>query len=270
MQIRSLGRRTDFIFAKFSGTVIDRGSYTLLQTPSNPDYHWGNYILFDQAPERGSLKKWTELFRQEFGYYSEPSHYLFTWDTGADDKGDHQEFLDANFELSTAKVLTAAKLIPPSHLSKQLQVRKISSDQDWAEVIQLQTLCADPKFLNGTYEQFKERQMAAYRKMSEAGMGAWFGAYIDAKLVGDLGIFYEGGIGRYQNVGTHPDHRRRGICGTLVYQSGLLAFKEFGVTNLVMEADVDYHAARIYESVGFQPNEVNHALSWWKGKDSSV
>lgn len=100
--------------------------------------------------------------------------------------------------------------------------------------------------------------MTSYRKMSEAGMGSWFGVFIDGKLVGDLGIFYEGNVGRYQNVGTHPDHRRQGIYGTLVYQTGLLAFEEFGVEHLVMEADIDYHAARIYESVGFKRNEVSH------------
>jgi hypothetical protein len=51
--------------------------------------------------------------------------------------------------------------------------------------------------------------------------------------------------------------------------SALLAFEEFGVDHLVMEADIDYHAARIYESIGFKRNELNHALSWWKGKESN-
>jgi hypothetical protein len=85
MVIRSLGRRTDLIFAKFSGAVIDKGSYTLIQTPNNPGYHWGNFIIFDHAPEIGTLTKWTDLFDSEFGYYSEPHHYVFTWDTGQDD-----------------------------------------------------------------------------------------------------------------------------------------------------------------------------------------
>jgi GNAT superfamily N-acetyltransferase len=267
MVIRSLGRRTDLIFAKFSGSVIDQGSYTLIQTPSNPGYHWGNYIVFDRAPEKGSLKEWTAIFNKEFGFYHEPHHYVFTWDTAENNKGVYQEFLDANFELDSTTVLAAAKLNPPSHINDRVQVRRVSSDKDWAEVIQLQILCAEPKFMNDYYEQFKLRQMASYRKMSEIGMGTWFGAYIDGKLVGDLGIFYEGNVGRYQNVGTHPDHRRQGICGTLVYQAGLLAFKDFGVAHLVMEADIDYHAARIYESVGFSRNEVNHALSWWKGNE---
>lgn len=105
--------------------------------------------------------------------------------------------------------------------------------------------------------------MAEYREMSKAGMGFWFGAFVDSKLVGDLGIFYKNGIARYQNVETHPDHRKKGICGTLVYQSGTIALEDWGVEQLVMEADPEYLAARIYESVGFQRTESNFSLSWW-------
>lgn len=267
MLIHSLGRRTDLIFARFSGSVIDKGSYTLIQTPSNPGFYWGNYIIFDQAPQKGSLKEWTTVFDKEFSYLSEPHHYAFTWDTGKDDKGEHQEFLNAGFDFDSATVLIATKLSAPPHINDRLRVRKISSNQDWHDVIRLQTLCADPKFMNDHFEQFKGRQMASYRRMSEAGQGSWFGAFLEGQLVGDLGIFYEDQIGRYQNVETHPDYRRQGICGTLVYQTGLVAFKEFSVNHLVMEADIDYHAARIYESVGFRRTEVNHALSWWKGKE---
>jgi ribosomal protein S18 acetylase RimI-like enzyme len=267
LNIRSLGRRTDLIFSKISGSVTDKGSYTLIQTPSNPGFHWGNFIVFDHAPAKGSLKEWKAIFDREFGYYAEPHHYVFTWDTGKDDQGDHQEFLDANFEFDSASVLTATKLNPPPYLNDQIVVRKITSDQDWDEVLKLQIICAKPKFRNDYYEEFKKRQRDDYRKMSESGMGAWFGAFLGDKMVGDLGIFYEGNIGRYQNVGTHPDCRRQGICGTLVYQAGQLALQEFGINHLVMEADINYHAARIYESVGFKRTEVNYALSWWKSKE---
>lgn len=266
MVIHSLGRQTDLIFAKFSGTVADRGSYTLVQTPNNPGYHWGNFLIFDHAPRSGSLRDWTSLFDREFPYYSAPHHYVFTWDTGKDEVGEHQEFLDANFELDSATVLTATKLNPPPYLNGQIQVRRLISDRDWEDAIKLQTLCADPKFLNEYYDEFKRQQMASFRRMSAAGAGFWFGAFLGDQMVGNLGIFYEGKIGRYQSVGTHPLHRNQGVCGTLVYQTGLLTLNEFGVEQLVMEADVDYHAARIYESVGFTRNEVNHSLSWWRGK----
>mgnify|MGYP001580061515 CR=1 FL=1 len=55
MQIRSLGFLTNLMFSRFSGSVTDKGSYTLIQTPSNQGYHWGNYIIFDRPPRKGDL-----------------------------------------------------------------------------------------------------------------------------------------------------------------------------------------------------------------------
>lgn len=110
-------------------------------------------------------------------------------------------------------MLTSSKLNPPPHLNRHVEVRKISSDIDWYEVVRLQVMCADPKFMSKDYERFKQRQFDSYRKMVAVGLGSWFGAFIDGKLVGDLGIFFEGNVGRYQNVGTHPNLRRQGIWG---------------------------------------------------------
>lgn len=261
MKINSLGFLTNLIFSRFSGTVTDKGSYTVIKTPSNPGYHWGNYIIFDRPPREGDLQQWLQIFDSEFDNSRVSQHYLFAWENI---KGEYQEFLNAGFEADAASVLTTKILNPPLNENNKIQIRKISTDKEWAQVLELQTLCADPKHINDYYHEFKAKLTAQYRKMSEANLGNWFGAFIGDKLVGDLGIFHENGIGRYQNVGTHPDFRKQGICGTLVYQAGLIALRDYKIQFLVMEADPDYHAARIYESVGFRRNEENYALSRWK------
>ncbi len=264
MEIKSLGRLTDFIFLNFSGTVEDKGSYTVAQTKNNPSFHWGNYIVFDKPPREGDLKRWTQLFDKEFPFYSKPHHYTFTWDPEVSSKGDVQEFLDADFEFDSAVVLTTEKIVASKYVNKEIEIRKISSAEDWQKSSDLQTLCADPKYLNDYFEDYKKGQIKKYKEMSEAGKGNWFGAFIGEQLVGELGLYFEGKVGRYQNVGTHPEYRGRGICGNLVYEAGKIALKEFGVKNLVMEADPGYHAARVYESVGFKASETNYSLSWWK------
>jgi predicted GNAT family acetyltransferase len=55
---------------------------------------------------------------------------------------------------------------------------------------------------------------------------------------------------------THPDLRGRGLCGTLVHHAGRYGFDELGVHTLVMVADPDYLAIRIYHSVGFTGTET--------------
>jgi ribosomal protein S18 acetylase RimI-like enzyme len=264
MKITSLSRRTDLIFARFSGEVKDCGHYTLIQTKNNPGYHWGNYMVFDHAPAKGDLMRWRELFKKEFTYYDEPHHMVFTWETNPTSPGDYKEFVEAGFEFDEAVVLSTQKVTPPKKRNNQIEIRKVITAEGWEDAIQLQIACSNPKYMNSSYESFKREQMGQYRKMSEAGLGYWFVAYVGNKPAADLGIFFENKLGRYQNVGTHPDYRRQGICQTLVYETAQIAFNEFKVDTLVMEADANYHAAKIYESVGFTPTEKNYALSWWK------
>lgn len=266
MKLVSLGLQTNMIFSRFSGSVVDRGSYIVIQTPTNPGYHWGNYLIFDRAPTGGDLKQWVEVFHREFPYYLEPHHYLFAWEKNLPDTEGEREFLAAGFEFEPSVVLASTRLQPPTRPNDAIQIKKLTSDDQWSEVIQLQICCSDPKYLNDYHSAFKNEQFAQYRRLSESGKGFWFGAYLDGKMVADLGIFYEEGIGRYQSVETHPEYRRRGICGTLVYEAGMIMMRDFGVTRLVMEADPEYHAARVYESVGFSRGDTTYSFSWWKGK----
>ena len=267
MKINSLARRTDLIFARFGGTVTDKGSYTLVQTPTNPSYHWGNYMIFDAAPKIGDFFKWTQLFKKEFNYYKNINHMTFTWEGTPLVSGDYQEFMANKFSFDEAIVLTAGNVARPAKYNDKISVKKIITDKDWNDALISQTLSTDPKFASAGFNSFKKKQMDNYRAMSEKGMGNWFGAYINEQIVGDLGLFFEKELGRYQNVGTHPSFRRQGICQTLVYESAQIAFMEYGVSQLVMEADANYHAAKIYESVGFKPTERNYSLSWWVPHD---
>src|SRR5436190_1618861 len=105
----------------------------------------------------------------------------------------------------------------------------------------------------------------AESKVSEdvtGGRGMWLGGFLGDELVAGLGIFHDGEIGRYQQVCTHPKFIRRGICSRLVYQSALYAFDKMNLKELVMCAYEEYHAARIYESVGFKPVQQEFGLSW--------
>lgn len=131
-------------------------------------------------------------------------------------------------------------------------------------MLETQVACRSSKFDLESYTTYKRRELKRYRNMMNAGLGAWFGAFLNGRPVADLGIFTDGDVGRYQSVGTHPDYRRRGLCGTLVYHAAQHAFQQWGVTTLVMVADPDYHAARIYESVGFRPTERQVGLERWR------
>ncbi|MCP4142419.1 MAG: GNAT family N-acetyltransferase [Chloroflexi bacterium] len=263
MEIRSLGYRTDLIFPRFDGKMIDRDDYLVILTPSNPGFYWGNFLLFSNPPQEGDLERWKDIFSKEISSQYLTEHFAFGWDTIKGEMGEISAFLDDGFNLLKTVVLSTQAVTPPPKYNEEVVIRPLREDWEWEEAIQNQVLCREPVHELKSYKVFKTKQMLRYRKMSEAGLGFWFGAFLDNKLVADLGVFTDKEIGRFQQVGTHPDYRRRGICGTLVYKVSQYAFKNMNVETLVMAADEEYHAAKIYESVGFQPREHQVGIDWF-------
>ena len=112
------------------------------------------------------------------------------------------------------------------------------------------------------YRLFRERQMRRCEAMRRAGMGDGFGVFARADdgsetLVADCGLFRAPGesFGRFQHVVTHPRWRRRGLCSALIHAVCLHGFETMGLATLVIVADPDDAAIRVYESIGFQRGE---------------
>jgi ribosomal protein S18 acetylase RimI-like enzyme len=261
----SLGIRTQMMFHRCNGVILDRGDYWVVKTPSNPGYFFGNFLLFFRAPEKGSLEKWRELFLSEFRPKGGAGHFTFLWDSPREGLGDVSDFRLSGFKVERAVVLTAKAVCAPARMNGAVEIRPLRTDAEWREATENEISCKEAEHDKGAYRAFKEAQMNSYRAMAEKGMGHWFGAFLDGRIVGDLGLFCDGSVGRFQAVGTHPEFRRQGICSTLVYESARYAFQEMGVTDLVMVADDDYHAARIYQSLGFAPSSKEYSALWWQG-----
>lgn len=263
MQLHSLGYRTDLIFIAFDGEIIDRGDYLVAHSAANPTFYWGNFLLFARPPRPGDFERWPALFAQEIGTPPQMLHQTFGWDSPTGEMGEIQPFLEAGFRLNHFVVLTARQVQPPPRPASDITIRPLTSEVDWAEALENQIRCREPGHDEAEFRVFKARQMSRYQMMSRAGLGAWFGAFLGNRLVADLGIFRDRDIGRFQSVVTHPDFRRRGICGTLVYQAAQHAFTHWGLQTLVMVADFDSAPARIYQSVGFRPVEQQAGLERW-------
>ena len=75
---------------------------------------------------------------------------------------------------------------------------------------------------------------------------------MDGELVSQLGVISgPDRVARYQDVGTHPAARRRGLAGTLVCHAGQYAFDHLGASTLVIVADPQEGAIRVYRAAGF-------------------
>ena len=262
MNLRSRGYRTDLIFAHFHGRVTDLGEAVAVANPNSPAHYFGNLLVFRAPPERGDLPNWERLFAQYIGQPPLTQHRLFGWDVPALGPADVTEFLEAGYHLEENAVMAAPRLHAPPHLNSRAEYRPVlDTDEEWAQVLENQVGSREDGYDEARYRQFKATQLRCLRDMCRAGLGVWYGAFIDGQLTADLGVFTDGhGLLRYQSVGTSPAFRRQGLCGSLTFRAGEHARAHFQAEQLVIVADEHGGAKRVYESVGFQDVERQQLL----------
>ncbi len=252
MEVRSLGYRTDLMIRVLEGSQIeDRGDYLVIRTPQNPTYWWGNFLLL-AAPRPGQAARWVTKFATEFPAASHVAIGIDVTEIGAVDIG---EYVAQDLRLERSSVLTAQELAEPARQNRQAVYRELSGDDDWQQSAELRAVvnAGEP----GSDPGFLAARVAAERALTETGHGSWFGAFVDGALVAQLGLITDGlGVARYQNVETHPDWRRRGLAGSLVWQAGQHGLDMLGASTLVIVADPHADAIRVYRTLGFTDAET--------------
>ncbi len=258
--LKSLGLRSDI--ALLDANVAAHEDCIVVQSPAEQSFYWGNLLVFDAPPEPGDRARWEERFATEFEGLPGVRHRTFAWDL-SDRTASLAEFVEGGYSVESTVVLTAANVVLPPHPNKVVEIRVLSSDEEWREVADLQVLTREDGHEEDEFRVFAEARLQSLRRRVEAGEGLWYGAYLAGELVASLGVFWSGTFARFQIVVTHPKVRRQGICGTLVHHASVRALALPDVATLVMVADTEYHAARIYESVGFSPAEHLVGVCKW-------
>jgi ribosomal protein S18 acetylase RimI-like enzyme len=253
VQVRSLGYRTDLMLRRLAGAnVLDRGDHLVVETPANPAFYWGNFLLLAEPPDRGSAGRWLDVFAAELPV---AKHVAIGIDSVDGDTGDISDLLAAGLELETSVVLTAERLTPTATPSPSGgRVRPLRTDADWAQAVEVRLEVDDDH--SAAHRDFVERKMAEARQLILAGHGEYFGVFVDGVARGSLGIVTDGsGVARYQNVETHPEHRRQGHARTMLQAAADAAVGRFGASTLVIVADPDYVAIDLYRDLGFADTE---------------
>lgn len=235
------------------GSVIEeRADHLVVRTPDNPTFHWGNFLLLREPPAPGGVASWLGAFRREFPH---AGHLTLGVDGTAGDAGPAGELRAAGLVVDRSAVMTADAVHPPPRPNRKAVFRMLDGDDDWAAALALKEANNTEQDPAG-YRVFARRQLAAVRRLQQRGLGGWFGAFADGRMVSGLGVFTDGsGLARFQSVDTRPGYRNQGLAGTLVHIAGAYALTRPGVQTLVMVADPGYHAIRVYRSVGFTERE---------------
>jgi ribosomal protein S18 acetylase RimI-like enzyme len=258
MTVVSSGYRSDLMLLQLQGSLVDyHDDYLVVRTPTNPTYHWGNFVLLTAPPAPGTVTSWVSTFHREF---PDTDYVALGVDGVTGEAGETDELATASLDIERSTVLTASTVHPPPHPNHDARFRILHGDDDWCAALALkEAVSIHPNVEE--YRLFARRKLAAMRQLQERGLGAWFGAFVNDRMVAGLGVFTDGsGIARYQSVATHSAHRNQGLAGTLVYTAGRHALGHLGARTLIMVADPTYLAIRVYRSVGFTDNETQVQL----------
>lgn len=239
---------TDCIFHKLNGIIEKKDLYTVIRTPSNPTYYWGNLLHFEEAPNRKSFEIWMEYTKKEFG--KDCGHVSFSWNEEA--KGHVDPFLEAGFEWDETIVLRLHEPKLGFEANKEIKVRPIVTNEEWRAVVDLQIFMSDQE-KTAEFIEFKEKAFETMRSIQERGYGSWWGAFLENRLVGDMGLFFdfENRIGRFQSVETHPNFQNQAICKTILKTVINDAINNKGIRDLVIVTETNNHARHVYRSCGF-------------------
>jgi GNAT superfamily N-acetyltransferase len=256
VNVRSLGYRTDLMVRVLEGSEVeDHGDYLVIRSPRDADYWWGNFLLLAH-PGPGEAAHWVATFAAEFPAAHHIALGLDVIEVGAVDIG---EYVAEGLRLERSAVLTAQELTEPSQPYAGAVYRELTADDDWRRAAELRAAvnAGEP----GGDLAFIRARVAAERALTEAGHGAWLGAFVDGELVAQLGVVTDGsGVARYQNVETHPKWRRRGLASTLVWRAGQYGLEVLGAGTLVIVADPHADAIKVYRTVGFADAETQIAF----------
>jgi predicted GNAT family acetyltransferase len=249
--VDSLAFRTDLALLELAGSEVeDHGTHVAVRTPANPAYWWGNFLLLPRAPSAEELPGWESVFASTF---PATGHRAYGVATAHGTREDLAGFSAAGMEVDVLTVMTTTAVHEPPRPQRGATYRPLVDDADWEQQVALALAGEEAS----TGRAFVLAKAAAQRSLTRRGIGEWWGAFVGDRLLSSMGLFAASpGLARFQDVKTHPDARGQGLAGSLVHEVSRFGFDELGVETLVMVADPDYVAIRIYRSVGFEDTET--------------
>jgi GNAT superfamily N-acetyltransferase len=262
MRIDSPGLRTDLDLLLLQGsTVVDAGDHLVVRTESNPTFWWGNFILVSGEPRAAEIDHWTSRFEHEFPSSAHRAIAFTKADADLDawSRQGWDAEVDVDLAIGSEPTLRAG-MQSGGRTPDGILLRHLETADDWEQsaVVGGSDTPADRR---DDQLLFERRRAAGQRSLVESGRARWFGAFDGDRLVASLGIARLGHLGRYQDVLTLADYRRRGIASALVEVAAQWALSDPAVEQLVIVADDRGPAIGLYRRAGFAEVARHAAVS---------
>ncbi|CCI54312.1 MAG: GNAT family N-acetyltransferase [Actinobacteria bacterium] len=221
-----------------------------MRSPHNPTFHWGNFVLVTDPQTADDAARWTRTFAHAFPGASHRAIGLPRLPVG-------EPYRRLGLAVSTDEVLIRDCCpdqvpVPVGYSSRPF------TPEDWGALLAANEgeNRLDARYPEDEHRTFLVAQQATRRDLVERGLAQWFGAFTeDGDLAAYLGIVLCTCLARYQAVGTHLDHRRRGLARHLLAEAGAWANAR-GASRWVIVTESVNPALHLYRGAGFVPDAV--------------
>ncbi|MEI6709997.1 MAG: GNAT family N-acetyltransferase [Actinomycetota bacterium] len=251
---KSLAYVSDLAVRVTEGSIVERHEgYWRVETPNNPTFYWGNFLLFDETEGESDAQEMVDLFHREL---PAAKHVAIGIDATRHDDARYAGLDKLGIEVEWNAVLTASQGIIAKNPDTDIEVRRIKTDEEWGQYIEVGMSVRPERFAETPYREYLEGGISNKRSAQESGKAIWLGAVVDGVIAASLGVYDCGdGVARYQKVETHLDHQRKGLASQLIHEAAALAAQDFGTQRLVIVADPEDYAITLYRKLGFVDTE---------------
>lgn len=221
------------------------------RTANEPDFWMGNQILLRDV--EWSATQLEAVFRRHF---PNAAHRSFVWDMPDLDPAHLPDLSDLGADISGFDALSLQSEIREAPIPEGHRIRPLKTADDWKQSVALMAEVGEEEGYDPEWHlPFLEKRNTNRRRLINQGIGQWFGAVDGDQLVGQMGMFHDAKVARYQSVETRGSHRRRGICSALLRHAALWALGRAPSATVIIVAEADSAAGRLYRSMGFEHAE---------------
>ena len=254
--LRSLAMRSELLTLAGISQLTAHGNYFVQSTPTEPDFWMGNQLILSDVSRDGE-----ETFALFCDHFPDATHRSVVWDMPNIDPKTLPNFAALGCQMDGFDTMTLQGSLRDVAVPDGITLRSVVTADDWAKIEQLQAEVGieegrDPV----SHAPYLARRNAGRRRQIGKGLGQWFSAFDGDQIVASMGMFHDAHIARYQSVETRATHRRRGICSALLRHCALWALGRAPDAQVVIVAEADTDAGRLYRSMGFAHAETIYGV----------
>ena len=258
MKLETLGLITEFAIASADAQIQDNGDHIIVATPDNPDFYFGNFVIFAKPPTLDSISVWENIFSQNF---PKAEHKAFAWQ-GHITTDDSTKLKARGYQIYEHIVLQR-NTNPSSTPQTDLTCRPLVSDADWDAAVQNHYEARQlSEELQKKRLRFLQKLFAKFRRLTLGQSAVWYGAFLQDELIGTLGICACENLGRFQEVVLKEKFRSQGFGTQFVALAMNDALTRLPIDTFVIVAEAGSVAERVYRKLGFGEATREQGMLW--------